>query len=349
MVPRVVEAVTGLPARRSRQSARGGGPRRRYRPLRRGARPGVRRRWRARGDELHARRVLACAAMGDRPVFLHVDASDASAVSRLDPVRGAADRSVPRGHRARCARGRRRGSRGDLGVDGADVGRGAARGPAPRRRPAARGRCAHSMPPPGAGSSFEAEDGALWLRTIVVPAAEDESETAGAGRRDRRETCGRQPHSGGAPGLVTAAHGQRLLVAVRTRGPAGSRAAGVPRGGRRAPAQVDRRQAGPWLSTGCRPPSERSSSRAASTPTARSHRSLRDSATSRAWSSTPSPPIAVLIPAAARRPWSMGTTTAGRPTDRPERAWRGYRQRDAPAAPAGGRDGRPRPPAGRHR
>ena len=222
VVPRVVETATGLAATcsaRPREAVALGA----VQALEAWSGPGRPTRRRARRDELHARRVLASAAMGEHPVLVHLDPSGACAVSRLDPVRGAADRTAPVD-----------GTEPDALTAGPDVV--AAMSASTVRLWDAELRAVEApdgghLPGPvralhasahGVWIVFEAEDGALCLRTIVVP---DAASDAGATARDVTivgTPAGDSASAGGAPGLVTAAHGERLLVAVRVRGAAGS-------------------------------------------------------------------------------------------------------------------------------
>jgi hypothetical protein len=160
--------------------------------------------------------------MGDVAVFVHVDASGASVLSRLDAVRGAVDRSAPLDaeHDA-VAAGEgvvATASAASVRVWDADLrpvelpDRGRLPGPV---------RALHASAH-GVWIVFEAEDGSLRLRTIVVGDAGDATGTPVRDVTIVASASGDSTRSGGAPGLVTAARGERLLVAARTRGPGGS-------------------------------------------------------------------------------------------------------------------------------
>ena len=227
--------------------------------------------------------------MGEHPVLVHLDPSGACAVSRLDPVRGAADRTAPVD-----------GTEPDALTAGPDVV--AAMSASTVRLWDAELRAVEApdgghLPGPvralhasahGVWIVFEAGDGALCLRTIVVP---DAASDAGATARDVTivgTPAGDSASAGGAPGLVTAAHGERLLVAVRVRGAAGSEQQVFVAAADGRLRKLTTRPAGAVAARLAADAARiASSSRAVSTATARAHRPPRGSATARGSSSTP--------------------------------------------------------------
>jgi hypothetical protein len=247
IVPRLLESVTGLPVQRADQPrvavALGAvqaleawsGP---GRPTRRGG----------RGAELHARRVLAAAAMGDAPVLLHTDAAGACALSRLDPARGAADRTVAvdgeapdtlvAGDDIVAATAHTAVRVWDAELRAVELGEHAAL-PGPVR--------ALHASPHGVWIVYEHEDGSLWLRTIVVPDALAEHEPAVRDVAIAAVPAGDSTHPGGAPGLTTAARGQRLLVAARVRGAGGTEQQVFAAAADGRLRKVATRAAAPWL------------------------------------------------------------------------------------------------------
>jgi actin-like ATPase involved in cell morphogenesis len=247
LVPRVVEAVTGRPVRRAGRPRAAvalgavqaleawSGP---GRPTRRGA----------RGEELHARRVLTSGAMGGTPVLVRTDTAGCCVISRLDPARGAADRTVTvtgpppdalvAGDEVVAATSSATVRVWDAELRVVDLtDHGALPGPL---------RALHASHH-GVWIVYEGDDGALWLRTIVVPdAAADEPPLI----RDVAivaAPAGDSTHDGGGPGLVTAAYGRRLLVAVRVRGAGGSEQHVFAAAADGRLRKVTTREAGPWL------------------------------------------------------------------------------------------------------
>ena len=247
LVPRIVEAVAGVPARRS------GSPRAAValgavQALEAWSGPGRPTRRLAGGGELHARQVVASAAMGSHPVLVHVDPSGTCALARLDPVRGAADRTAAvvgtepdalvGGRDVVAATSASTVRVWDSELRAVDVPDGGHL-PGPVRALHA---SAH-----GVWIVYESHDGALWLRTIAVPDAAADSEAAVRDVAVVGTPSGDSTSVGGAPGLVTAAHGERLVVAVRTRGAAGSEQHVFVAAADGRLRKVTSRLVGPWL------------------------------------------------------------------------------------------------------
>ena len=216
VVPRVLERLTGVPARRAERPREavalgaahaleawsGAG-----RPTRRAG---------ARHEELHARRVIACAAMGSCIVLLHRDAAGAPMLSRLDPARGAADRSVAVGLEEPTGATAGPGLTVAWGVDRIQVWDPELR-PVPLPddgRVPGELRAVHASAT-GAWILYGEPAGPLRLRTIAVPPADAPASPA---VRDLVVVPGVSADSsrpGGCPGLVAGAHGDRLTIAVR--------------------------------------------------------------------------------------------------------------------------------------